>query len=166
MPGAMRYIPTREVDARHQAAKMASPRGEARTPQQLNTSTVLSLGSTRYLRFRNGVYAVPMVGFKVGQRILELYIIVISRAKEVAKDGNKKSSDAYYVALRQLSKLLWANMRHGNRVLRMFRRVGLTRNPLANASDQELRDLTNFFLQGRMKSTVQSLSTVESLDLN
>jgi hypothetical protein len=166
MPGEIRYIPTREADARHQAAKMTSPRGETRIPQQRNSEVVLSLGGTRYTLFRNKVYAVPMVSFPLGQKILELYVKTVTTSREVSKTGSKKASDDYYSALRALSRVMWHHMRHTSRVLRVLRRFGMTRNPLRKASDQELRDLTGFFLQGRMKSTVQSLPIVENLGLN
>jgi len=122
---------------------------------------VLSLGSTRYFTFRGATFACPPVPFKLGQKVLTLYLETTSLAQSAAK-GNKQDGIKYFGRLRELVKVMWPHIRPARRWKRWTKFLHIYRNPFRHASDLEVLDVTNFFLQGRMKSSVQSLET--SLD--
>lgn len=158
--GAFKYVPPREVAARHRSADaaMSALRGKTREPRQRNVEAVLSLGATRYFMYRRKTYAVPPVPFKLGQRVLTLYLETTALAQSAAK-GNKQDGIKYFGRLKELVNVMWPHIRLTRRWKRVFKSLHLYRNPFRDASDLEVLDVTNFFLQGRMKSSVQSLET-------
>lgn len=166
--GEFRYVPPpRDGDPRQRASRPeTSPRGPVaapskREPRQRNVEAVLSLGSTRYLRVHRHAYAVAPVPFKLGQRLLERSIEVTTLARQLAVSGKKEDTVAYYNGLFSLAKMLWPHMRPIGRARRVLKFFGLLRNPLVSASEFEIKDVCDFFLQGRTKSSVQSLSEAE-----
>lgn len=158
--GAFKYIPPREVAERHRKTEVKSPeavlRGKIRPPRQRNVEAVLALGSTRYFTFHNRVYAIPPVPFQLGQRVLTLYMETTELAQSAAQ-GNKHDALLYFARLKMLVKVMWPHIRMVPRWKRIMKFFGLYRNPFRNASDLEVLDVVNFFLQGRMKSSVQPL---------
>lgn len=154
MPGAFKYIPTHEVDARHRAKAKVSPR-ESRMGEQRNVEAVLALGSTRYITYRGQLLAIPPVPFKLGEQLLDVYSRSLDDAKKVARTGDKKLTASYYRHLSVLAKLLWSHIQPVGRVKRALKRAHLLRNVFQDASEKEIQDITNFFFQGRMMSTVQ-----------
>ncbi len=106
--GQFRYISPDEVAKRHRAkTPVALPRQEARSPQVKNVEQVLSLGDVRYITYRNQVYRIPSVPFKMGQRVLDSQIRVLAHAKQVAMTGNPDAMDAFYKEMSKLVDLLW-----------------------------------------------------------
>lgn len=155
MPGAFRYSPSHEVDARHREAKAkVSPR-EARLGETKNIETVLSIGSSRYFEYRGILMRVPPVPFKLGQELLALYVRSLATAKSVSKTGDEKEVDQYYIILSRLVDLLWKHVEPKGKVRRLLKRIHLLRNVFKIASEKEVTEITNFFLQCRMMSTVQ-----------
>lgn len=167
MPGEFRYVSDREVAMRHSSAKVPtkSPaRGVrpeiARTPEIRNIETVLSLGDTRYFRFRRWTIGVLPLPFKKGQALLDLYLKTMAMGKIVAEKGDKDVQSQYYRNLGKLKRMLWRHAYPTGRLLRMLRRVGVMRNPFRLATEGELLEIADFFLRGRTKSNVQFLSGI------
>ena len=162
-----RYVPpSRDGDSRVRASRPdASPRGPVvpskREPRQRNVEAVLSLGSTRYLRVHRHAYAVAPVPFKLGQRLLEEYVSVTKLAAQLARTGNKDDANVYYIGLAKLARMMWPHMRPVGRTRRVLKWLHLLKNPLLSGSEFEIKDVCDFFLQGRTKSSVQSLSEAE-----
>lgn len=150
-----RYIPSDEVAARHRARITATPSRQARQPEHKNVEVVLSLGDVRYILFHGRTYRVPPVPFKHGERVLTSHAALVALAREVATTGNKKSTDRFYRQMSFQAKLLWQHIRPAGKVKRFFWRLGLMYNPFRGASEKEITELTNFFLQCRMTSSVQ-----------
>ena len=175
--GVFRETPREVVDARHRAARGGSPTnrtpprpppdseglmrkgGETRqsAAQYRNIENVLSLGSTRYVSFRGQAYACPPVPWQLGARVMDVYTRTLTAANDVAS-GHREARDAYRGGLAQLARLLWRGMRPCGPWRRAFWRLHLLRNPFATASDQEMAELTDFFLAGRMTSSVRPTS--------
>lgn len=158
--GEFKYIPPREVDARHRAAARPSnttamPRGK-RTSELKNVEAVLSLGDAQYFIFHNYLMAIPPVPYKLGQKILAIYTRSLADAQQVTKTGDQKAIDSYYRQLTILSKLMWGHVRLVKHWRRVLKRFGLIRNVFADASEKEMQELCNFFLQCRMMSNVQA----------
>ena len=151
-----RYIPSHEADERHRAAR-PTPRGNGQVRQgsDRNVQAVLALGEVRYFLFRHRTYGVPPLSFKAGQRILDLSIRARTLAHEVSLTGQKEASQKYFQCLTALARLLWQNTRPLSAWRRRWRMLGLLKNPYLHATELEMRELTDFFLQGRTKSNVQ-----------
>lgn len=174
-----RYHSRHEVDERHRAARPAA-RGDAASrfaqgippqiqPRTKNVEAILSLGSVRYFTFRGTVYGVPPVPFKVGEQILDLHVQVLTLARTIVTTKTSQisaeSSKEYFKALSRLSSVLWKNMRPIGKVRKFIWRIGGMRNPLRGATEMEVKDITDFFLQGRTKSSVQfSTESIPAID--
>ena len=162
----LRYIPPEESAQRHRASP---PQQGARAPmprrpsQQRNIEAVLSLGDVRFFMSRFGVFCVPPVRYKLGQRVLNMHAMALQLAQQVVISVSKQSTDEYYRELQKIAKLLWKHIRPVHKVKRMFWRLGLLHNPFRQASEGEIREITDFFLQGRMTSSVRSMSAAEVL---
>lgn len=161
------YIPTREVDARHRAARGLArehqPRGTARPPSAeprlRNVEPVLDLGTVRYYRVGRFAFGIPPLAFKTGHQILDAYTKAMALALVMSKGGTTEQKTEYYRTLDTLSRLLWKYSFPAGRRYRIMRRLGMLRNPFARATEQEILDIANFFLRGRTMSSVMSLST-------
>lgn len=156
----IRYVPSSVVDARHRAAtalKSPAARVAEAAPRTLrNVDVVLTLGEMRYITVRHRVYRVAPVPFKLGQQILDLQIRVTTNLTTLALQGKAADATDYYRALVTLARIMWPALRPTKRWRRALKGLHLLRNPLMVASEKELLDLTNFFLQCRMTSSVQS----------
>ncbi len=165
--GAFKYIPKHEVDARHRASTGAAspPRPPAArdpgTPVNRNVTAVLSLGDTRYYQVLGRVYCIPPIPFKTGQRILDAQTRCLAAATRAATLGSKEDITAYFAGLGELARLLWKHMRPTGRVRRIMRRLHMLRNPFVRCSEKDIQTLTDFFLQGRTKSSVRAISEAE-----
>jgi len=162
MPGSFKYIPTHEVDARHRSARMATPHA-SREGAQRNVAVVLSLGTVRYITFHHYLLAIPPVPFKLGQEILSVYVQSLTMAKKVAKTGEEKATEAYYRHLNALAELLWSHVQPVKRFHRILKRLHLARNIFKGASEKEVQDITDFFLQCRMISSVRATEMTTDL---
>jgi hypothetical protein len=163
--GEFKYVSPDEVARRHRLAQSkAQPRQrmEPDPPQQRNVKPVLSLGDVRYISFGRRTYAIPPVPFKLGQRVLNTQVTVLAHAKQVAKTGDKEPTLAYYRELSRLAGLLWLHVRPVGMIRRWCWRLGLMRNPFRLASEAEMRAITDFFLKGRMTSSVRSMPETEA----
>lgn len=147
--------PSRQQDARASVVQ--------RQQQQRNVDTVLSLGDVRYMGYRNKAYRVPPVPYKLGQRVLDVQIKALGLAREVVQSGSKDPSDRFYKVMHELTGLLWQHIRPTGKIKRVLWRLGLLRNPFRVASEAEINQITDFFLKGRMTSSVRSMSAVEAL---
>ena len=165
-----RYIPPpRDLGASRVSAARPTPRVEDASPStelptQKNVEVVLALGAARYFTFRNRVFCCPPISFPLGQRVLQVYLQVLASATEVAQSGGRKQAESYFAGLRKLARMLWSHVRPARRTGRILRRLHLTKNPFLDASDKEIQELVDFFLQGRMKSNVQFLGRMDPLD--
>lgn len=166
-----RYVHPDEVAARHRAAQRTPtpPRqNPSRTvvqppvPQQRNVEQVLSLGSVRYITYRDRTYRIPPVPYKLGQKVLDLYVKILADAKQVALTGQQGPADAFYKKMDRMATLLWSHIRPVGKIRRMFWRLKLTKNPFRSASEEEMKAITDFFLQGRTTSSVRSISEAEA----
>lgn len=155
-----RYIPTDEVARRHRARTATAPPRQAPRPQHRNVDTVLDLGDVRYITFRSKVYAIPVVSYKAGQRVVALKSAVLANAQRVAETGQQKDMERFYRSLRQLTNTLWRHIRPTGIIKRTCWRLHLLRNPFQDASEQEVIDLTDFFLLCRMMSSVRRTSAM------
>lgn len=156
-----RFIPPDEVAQRHRTREAETLlRQNHRVPQQRNVEAVLSLGDVRYITYRNRTYQIPPVPFKLGQRVLDTHTKVLEHAKNVVRTGKKEPMDAFYQQMTLLTQLLWLHVRPIGKIKRFFWRFGLLRNPFRSASEAEIKAIADFFLQGRMMSSVQLTSAV------
>ena len=154
-----RYIPPDEVAQRHRATpRQPNTRIPQRQPQQRNVEEILSLGDVRYMGYRTRAYRVPPVPYKLGQRVLDTHIRVLTHAKKVARGGTKEDSDQYFTELSYLVGLLWKHIRPTGKIRRVLWHLGLLPNPFRRASEKEVNEITDFFLRGRMTSSVRSIS--------
>jgi hypothetical protein len=168
--GEFRYIPADEVAERHRAARPKAPSRQngvgtktiERQPEQRNVEQVLALGATRYITYRDRTYRIPPVPFKLGQSVLTVYVRSHEHARHVALTGKRDHADEFYLDLDRLAKLIWSHVRPIGKVKRFFWRCGLLRNPFRSASEGEMRAVVDFFLQGRMTSSVRSISETEA----
>lgn len=158
------YIPPDEVDRRHrepsrqQDARASIPQ---RQPQQRNVETILSLGDVRYVGYRNRAFRCPPVPYKLGQRVLDLQVKATMFSRQVVQTGKKEPADEFFKTMSQLTKLLWSHLRPTGKIKRALWHLGLLRNPLRYASEAEVNQITDFFLKGRMTSSVRSMSEAE-----
>ena len=150
-----RYIPPDEMARRHRTRGMMTPSRQPRQPEHKNVEVVLSLGDVRYILFHGNTYRVAPVPFKLGERVLDSHSKLVALAKKVAVTGDKKMTDQFYRQMAIQSRLLWQHIRPSGKVRRFFWRLGLMYNPFRDASEKEITELTNFFLQCRMTSSVQ-----------
>jgi hypothetical protein len=141
-----------EMDERHASRRPdtagEAPAAAATIAERRNVGAVLDLGNLQYYEFRGRAYGVPPVPYKVGQRILGPYLTL-----RAITQLTPENSARYYAALAELPEPLWAHLRPVGRLRRALRRLGLLRNPLEGATDRDLMELADFFLQCRMKST-------------
>lgn len=152
-----RYIPSDEVAQRHRARNTETPSRQPRRPIHKNVEQILSLGDVRYIMYRTRAYRVPPVPFKLGERVLQSHTQLIAYAKEIAMTGRKETADKFYRQMMIQARLLWQHMRPTGKIKRILWRLGLMHNPFRDASEQEITELTNFFLQCRMMSSVQPM---------
>lgn len=163
MPGSMRYTPqsgnsNRAAKSAARSEPSATPAPAPRQPQQRNVEPVLALGATRYITIeRLGTFCILPVSFKAGQRVLSLYSDILVDIQTAARTGDKDVTLRYYQNLGRLAAVLWQNIRP-IKFRRWLWKFGLMQNPFLQCTELELREITNFFLQGRMKSSVQSIS--------
>lgn len=155
--GQFRYISPDEVAQRHRARNTEAPRRQERQAQYRNVEPILSLGDVRYVMYRSRAYRVPPVPFKLGQAVVDAHVRLAGFAAQVSLSGGQKGADAYYGEMARIAKLLWRHMRPTGRVKRIMWHVGLLQNPFRAASEREIKELVNFFLQGRMTSSVQPM---------
>lgn len=160
--GQFKYVPEREVLARHQRHKVARGSKASRLPvapptasRLRNVEPVLSLGETTYFQFRGRAYGVPPLPWKPGQRLLQVYNATLTAAGQVALTGDKEAEQVYFRGLARIQSILWAYCRPVGRVRRVLRFLRFIRNPFTGASEKEVLELADFFLQGRTRSAVQ-----------
>lgn len=147
-----------EMEARHQRARLRlRPAASAATaPRSRNVQSVLSLGSMEWFHFRGRAYGVPPLPWKTGERMLEAHLNALENVSLLADEPfNREARAEYYVALRELTRLLWKSCRPAGPFARLARALGLLRNPFASASDAEVLEHADFFLARRMKSGAQ-----------
>lgn len=153
MAGGLKYKP--------QPGAVSSPRPPvARVPVTRNVETVLGLGGTRYFRLRTlGLFGVPALPYRAGQLLVEVFTYTVARAKLIAEGkGTAETEEQYYNGLDHLQRLLWKYSFPAGKLRRLVRRLGFLSNPYRNATERELLDIADFFLKGRMRSTVQFFS--------
>jgi hypothetical protein len=175
-----RYIPRYEVDKRHAAAAaLRSPAARGATPHaptpdalpqpQANVYQVLNFGDVRYIKFRRSMFVIPIVPYKLGMQVSDTYIRTLVAAAEVLKPKSPESQveakTIYYAGLATLARLLWSHIYPASRLGRILRHLRLARNPFKFASEVEVRQLTDFFLQCRTMSSVLPISGEGSTDL-
>lgn len=155
-----RYVTDRVAAEQHAKAKSArmsrARHREASSAPIRNVEPVLSLGEMTYLHFRGRAYGVPPLPWKSGQRMLQVYQTAIANANILATRGDKTAETDYFKALAVLQTLLWRHCRPVGLGWRLLRLLRLHRNPFRNATEKEILDHTDFFLQLRMKSNVRS----------
>ena len=119
-----------------------------------NVQAVLELDQTVYVLFRGRSFGVPPVGWKTGAKLLALRM----QASEVVEDGKltAKRAEAYFAVLRAMADALWSHARPCGRLVRLAKRLRLLRNPFLVATESEVIELVDFFLQRRMTSSVSS----------
>lgn len=153
------YTPPDGTSQRLHASRQVGARAiPQRQPQQRNVEQILSLGDVRYMGYRNQAFRVPPVPYKLGQKVLDTHIRVLTHAKKVARGGTKEDSDQYFTELSYLVGLLWKHIRPTGKMRRLFWHLGLLSNPFRQASEKEVNEVTDFFLKGRMTSSVRSIS--------
>lgn len=139
-----------EMRAAHAAARPRRLRQRDVAPPPLNTDVVLDLGSKVSFQFRGRTYWVPPLSWHAGERLMVLW----NEASRFEGALTRATAPGYFAAIRQMPALLWRNCYPAGRWRRLRARLGLMRNPLRQATEQELIELTNFFLGRRMKSSV------------
>jgi hypothetical protein len=132
------------------------------TTQQRNVESVLFLGDVRYISFRHRTYRIPPVPFKQGELVLDSHVKILEFARKVALTGDADASKQFYRQMSQHVVLLWQHIRPMGKVKRLCWRLGLLPNPFRHASEKEVTAITDFFLQGRMTSSVRLTSEAEA----
>lgn len=159
--GMFRYVPEREVAARHRAKRAARGTTAPRLPvpptaaRLRNVEPVLSLGETTYFQFRGRAYGVPPLPWKAGQRLLQVYTATLALAGHVALQGDAKAERDYFRGLARIQAILWAYCRPVGKIRRVFWHLRLLHNPFRGATEKEVLELADFFLKGRTRSAVQ-----------
>lgn len=175
MSGHIRYTPQSGHSRRaaHSAARPEVPtptstpvRPPTRAPDALvaqrNVQPVLSLGATRYATIRGlGTFCCPPVPFKLGQLGMQLYVTMMNAQRQVIMTGDEQAQNEYFRTMRLMAKLLHRHIRPIGWLTRKLWAMRLTRNRFMQCSEQELKDVADFFLHGRMKSSVQFISGPE-----
>ncbi len=171
-----RYVPREVVDKRHAAAgalrgpAALRPSATEIAPPRHNVYQVLNLGDVRYIKFRRSMFIIPIVPHKLGERVSDVYVRTLVAAAEVLKpkdvEAQTEAKRVYYAGLATLARLLWTHIYPASRIGRVLRRLRLARNPFKNASEMEVRQLTDFFLQCRTMSSVQLISDAGSNGLD
>lgn len=154
-----KYVADRVAAERHAQAnssRLSRERHRRASSEPIrNVEPVLSLNEMTYLHFRGRAYGVPPLPWKAGQRMLQVYTATIARANLLANRGDKKAETEYFEGLASLQTLLWRHCRPVGWGWRLLRLLGLLRNPFRRATEKEILDHTDFFLQLRMKSNVR-----------
>jgi hypothetical protein len=147
----------------HRRAERRTGRTGPKKPvasMRLNVEPILSIGEMTYFQFRGRAFGVPPLPWKAGERLMDARIRALEAAGILSTDPyNRTVRKDYYKALGQLAACLWRNCRPAGKLPRLFRRLGLLRNPFASATDEELLEHADFFFSRRMKSGVPSLAT-------
>lgn len=152
-----------------EAARRPSSGSSVRKPAR-NIAAILTLGDSTYFNFRGLPFGVPPVAWKAGEQLLALYLRAVDAVRlmadgaSLARVGDPKLRAEYFAAIAALPPILWKLCRPVGRFRRFLRAVGLHRNPFASASERELLDLADFFLQRRTRSGVQYPPTLVPLD--
>lgn len=154
----IRRVPREEMRANHAAAERALASVPVAAPPAANIDTLLDLGGTTYILFRGAPYGVPPVGWRLGLDLLALR----QRAESAVVDGRltPETTALYRATLQQITARLWrhiypvARTRTGTAWRRFRQRWRLMRNPLRDASEQDVVILTDFCLRHRMRSSI------------
>lgn len=150
---AIRRVPKSDMDKAH-AEYRARRRLPAPATVTANVRTVLEIDGVAFVTFRGRAFGVPPVGWRLGQRILALRMAAARIAEENAGVLTAESSVRYYAAFERIADVLWSHLRPVGFRRRLFRSLGLLRNPLREATEAELVALTDFLLRRRMTSGV------------
>lgn len=142
------------MDAAHAAvAPKRAPAGVAAPPMRpRNVQHVLDLGNLIYFTFRGRAYGVPALAHKAGEELQALWLDASAYSREVL---TPTTAPLYHALIRKLPGLLWRNTRPVGRVARLFHALHLHPNPFRRATERELVELAQGFLERRMISGVQ-----------
>lgn len=161
---ALRPTPRAEME-RRAAEALAARRPVSREPQRppaRNIASILTLGDSTYFNFRGRAFGVPPLPWKLGERLLALYLRAVDAANAMRHGASHGRTDhermrEYYAALGELSPLLWSlcvPVSRFPRLTKFLRAIGVYRNPFLGATERELLDLADFFSQRRTRSGV------------
>ncbi len=162
----MRIVPLSrsDMEANHARANGNGKKKKAlpRTMRPWNVEIVLDLGNVVFFHFRGRAYGMPPLPWRAGQRLMALWL----DATKFSAPLTEQTVDDYFKVVRQIPPILWKNCYPASRLLRLLRRFGMLRNPFARASEQEVLEYANFFLQRRMRSGVGFLAEKRQLTPN
>lgn len=156
---AFRPTPRAEME-RRAAEALAARRPVSREPVRppaRNVAAILTLGDSTYFNFRGRAFGVPPLPWKLGERLLAAYLRAVDAAEAMRHGALRGHASAdrmaeYYAALGEITGMLWKLCRPASKFWRTVRAVGLMRNPFLAATERELLDLADFFLQRRTRS--------------
>lgn len=145
-------LPPRDAWRAEKAARLSERHltASARPPAPRNVQAVLDLGNARYFTFRGRAYGVPPVPYLAGIRLQSL----------LAEGAALQPTDTERLGslMQELVRLCWSLVQPVGRIRRGLRRLGLHRNPFADATEQEIAELASFCSGCRMMSRVGDLT--------
>lgn len=145
-----RMTPKAEITAKREAYyRKRAPAVAPARPKAQNFDPVLAFGDIEAFLFRGRAYGVPPLPYKAGLELLELW----TEAAELGSNMSHAVAQRYGAIIRRIAALLWKHTRTIGTGRRMLRRLGLVRNPFAEATEAELVDLAARFLARRRHTT-------------
>ncbi len=146
--------------AEQQAESQAWLRETVKPPDTIamNVGVAANLPAPMAFIFNARIYRVPNIPYPLGIQLQELYI-------QLAKQGSNQDEETVaqlhelQALCDQAAALFPALCEPKNWFVRMLWRRGWLRNPFLSATSSELAHLLGFFLQCRMKSSVQLLES-------
>jgi hypothetical protein len=154
-----RVVPKAESAAIREAHYRKRAPAAAPRPKSQNFAPVLAFGDIEAFLFRGRAYGVPPLPYKAGLELLELW----TEASDLGSNMSHAVARRYGAIIRRIAVLLWKHTRVVGKGRRMLRRLGLFRNPFAEATEAELVDLAARFL-ARRRHTITGPRTTGTAD--
>jgi hypothetical protein len=149
-------IRIRPMGREEMVARWRSPEERQRAsrppPRPLNLRAVLDLGEVIFFTFRGSPYGIPPLAWREGEALLDAWL----ELQEFGEQLERGDLPRWYQCLERIQHILWSNTRVVGRVRRVFRRLGLLRNPYRVATEGELAELALFFLARRKSASLHA----------
>jgi len=124
----------------------------------MNVGVAANMAAPLLFVFRNRMYRVPMLSYRDGIQLQELYI-ELAKAADDGEETREQLEDLAKLCDR--AAVMFPTLcEPKNGLVRFLWRRGWLRNPFLKATTSELAQLLGFFLQCRTKSSVQLLGSL------
>lgn len=126
----------------------STPQSEKAPPRPRNVRAMLDLGTLTYFSFRGRSYGVPPLPWESGLALLDAYL----EARSMGDDLSREDLERYGRAVKRMARIMWKLTRPIGFRSRLFKALGLLRNPYLEANEGEVGELAVFFLGRRTNS--------------